>query len=732
MLNVCFKPGRFLAPESSGNLRKLQTIAQRLRVALTPFGICALIAASCTASRAAELPAGFIQETLADRLNAATAIAAAPDGRIFIAEQTGLLRLWKDGRLLPVSTLDLSQRVDTYWERGLIGVTLHPDFPRTPHLFILYVAKSPFPHHVVSRFVLNGDVAESERVLLEGDDQTTIGGKLVGAHQGGPLRFGADGTLYLAIGEQTARQPAQSLASLQGKVLRINADGSIPNDNPFAGQTDGTYRSIWAIGLRNPFGLAVQPKTGRIFVTDEGEASFEEVNEILPGANYGWPEAEGVSKNPRFKNPLHAYPPLIGRSICGATFYPEHLEMAGAISAFPEKWRGKFFFSDWAAHWVKALDPNAPDNVMTFGRGFNGPVAVEVAPDGSLLVLNRGTIWRDNKQFAPNTGSLIRIRYTGDTGALTRRTDLSPVPQTLRATGLFASLSPLVPREAFIQFEINAPPWQPGARAIRWISIPAGKRISISADGDWRFPAGAVVVQHYQLAEPEQSAGTPFETHVFWFNGPRSARAAAYRWATDASEAAVVPETELAPLPHRKRHWFSPGIEENLNLDTVVAGFVLPMNTRQLSRDLPEPVFGRPINQLALWSERGWLDPSVPRNELPRLAPLDEIAAPAELRVRSYLDVNCSACHRPGGFARSAFDARFGTALAQQGLINGELIAGDLGIAGARVIVPGSPEKSVLYQRLKRNDFFRMPPGSTTDEPTPLLPVLDQWIRSLP
>jgi hypothetical protein len=161
---------------------------------------------------------------------------------------------------------------------------------------------------------------------------------------------------------------------------------------------------------------------------------------------------------------------------------------------------------------------------------------------------------------------------------------------------------------------------------------------------------------------------------------------------------------------------------------------VLPLNTRQLNRDVAEPASGRLINQLALWSERRWLDPPLPQNEIPmlsRLASLDENGAPAELRVRSYLDVNCAACHRPGGFARSAFDARFATPLAQQALINGQLIAGDLGIAGARVIVPGSPEKSVLYQRLKRNDFFRMPPGATTDEPTPLLPVLDQWIRSL-
>jgi glucose/arabinose dehydrogenase len=686
--------------------------------------------------RSAELPEGFVEETLADHLNAATAIAVAPDGRIFVAEQTGLLRLWKDGRLIPDHALDLSQRVDTYWERGLIGVTLPPDFPRTPQLFIVYVARSPFPHHVISSFAINGDVVDpsSERVLLEGDDQTKIGGKLSAGHQGGPIRFGKDGKLYIAIGEQTARQPSQSLQSLQGKVLRINRDGSIPDDNPFVSEATGKYRSIWAIGLRNPFGLGVQPETGRVFVTDVGETSFEEVNEIFRGANYGWPFAEGISNNARFKDPLHAYAPFIGRSICGAAFYPNDLAH-DETAAFPKKWRGKFFFADWAAHWVNALDPNAPETVLTFGRGFNGPVALEIMPDGALLVLNRGTIWRDNKQFVANTGSLVRIRYVGDDRATKRRTSDALPPPTLAATGLFVSLSPLAPDPRFLAFEINAPPWQPGVQATRWITVPVGKQIAISADGECQFPPGAIIIEHYQqLAAGAGTIGPSFETHLFWCKGGRVARAAAYRWASDARDATLVSESQLVTLPGSKRHWFSPGSLENLNLDSpVVVGFLLPVSARQLNREITERTSNRRINQLALWSERGWLDSALlARNEEgPRLAALDDQTVSAGLRVRSYLDVHCAMCHRPGGLSRSAFDARFITPLDRQRLLNEPLIAGDLGIAEARVIVPDSPERSVLYQRVKRNDFFHMPPGETTDEPSPLLPVLEQWIRDL-
>src|SRR4030095_12655090 len=199
--------------------------------------------------RAVEVPDGFSVETLATNLNAATTFTVTPDGRILIADQTGPLRMWKNGGLRPAPVLDLSERLDTFWERGLVGVVLHPDFPHTPHLFVTYVAKSPFPHHVISRFTIVGDRADisSERVLLEGDDQTKNEGKLPWGHQGGPMCFGTDGKLYLGIGEQTARTPAQSLESILGKILRINPDGTIPEDNPFFAPTTATYRAIWAL-----------------------------------------------------------------------------------------------------------------------------------------------------------------------------------------------------------------------------------------------------------------------------------------------------------------------------------------------------------------------------------------------------------------------------------------------------------------------------------------------------
>ena len=269
---------------------------------------------------AVEVPHGFETEFLATNLNAVTAIAPSQDGRIFIADQTGKLLVWRNGSVLEQPVLTL--HVTDYWERGLIGLALHPEFPRVPQIFVLYVTDRPFVHHVLSRFALKGDAADlaSEQVLFEGDDQGKLGGTIPAGHQGGPLRFGPDGRIYVGIGEQTAGEPSQRLNTLQGKILRLNTDGSIPSDNPFFTSAAGKYRAIYAYGIRNPFGLAIQPETRRIFFTDVGGSAFEEVNELIAGANYGWPLAEGFSTNSTFKQPLHAYSPLIGESIIGGVF----------------------------------------------------------------------------------------------------------------------------------------------------------------------------------------------------------------------------------------------------------------------------------------------------------------------------------------------------------------------------------------------------------------------------
>ena len=347
-----------------------------------------------------KLPPGFEVRTIATGLTGCTAMEALADGRLLLCEQTGALRVVKDGKLLETPFVQLP--VDTFWERGLIGVTVDPDFPITPHVYVCYVAKEPYPHHVISRFTAEGDVAAagSEKILLTGDDQRKLGGKVPGGHQGGALHFGRDGKLYIAIGEQTAETPAQRLDTFQGKILRINPDGTIPVDNPFVNETAGKYRAIWALGLRNPFTFAVRPGTGELFINDVG-GKFEEINRGVAGANYGWPAIEhGPTQDSRYRGPAFSYPQA---SIAGGEFCP-------SASPWPASWRGRYCFADFVHGWIKSLDPDRPEQADTFASGLSRPVDLRFGASGSLYVLLRNA-WVIDDKFQPGTSALLEIAH---------------------------------------------------------------------------------------------------------------------------------------------------------------------------------------------------------------------------------------------------------------------------------------------------------------------------------
>jgi acetyl esterase len=353
------------------------------------------------------LPPSFSSDRVASGITGATAMAIASDGRVFICEQTGALRVVKCGALLQRPFVSLE--VDSHWERGLIGVALDPRFDENGHIFICYVTPRPYVHHRISRFTARGDVAVpgSEVVLFEGDDQTKLGGSVPAGHQGGAIHFGKDGKLYVALGEQTAGMPAQAMTTLQGKLLRLNPDGSIPVDNPFYRTAQGKYRAIWALGLRNPFTFAVQPDTGRIMVNDVGQDRWEEVNEGFAGANYGWPLTEGPTTDPRFRGPIHHYAVA---SIAGGAFAP-----TGATAGFPRHYQGKYFFMDFVRGWINVLDPDHPEQVEAFAAGLTRPVDLAFGPDGELYVLQRDA-WVVDDHFRAGTGSLLRIRAQPGSG----------------------------------------------------------------------------------------------------------------------------------------------------------------------------------------------------------------------------------------------------------------------------------------------------------------------------
>ena len=354
---------------------------------------------------AAKLPTGFIEERIAENLDPTT-MAFAPDGRIFIAEKNGRIRIVENGILLEDPFLEIE--VDNFNERGLGGLAFHPNYDQNNWVYITYTVPGE-NHNRISRFTANGNYAlpESEVILLE---LPPLSGTI---HNGGALAFGADGKLYAAIGDGSNAPSAQNLNSLLGKFIRINDDGTIPEDNPFYNVLLGDNRAIFAYGFRNPFTFAIQPETGRIFANEVGSEFYEEVNHIQAGKNYGWDQFEGYYSGNNapedYQDPLYAYSHNIGCATIGATFYNP------ALATFPPEYHGKYFFGDYCEGYIKVLDPETGVIQETFARDINRPIALLVAPNGDMYYLDRPGI--GDGSMLDNTSSsgssLWRISYDG-------------------------------------------------------------------------------------------------------------------------------------------------------------------------------------------------------------------------------------------------------------------------------------------------------------------------------
>ncbi len=378
---------------------------------------------TCIASlTAATLPANFTETQIAG-VSAPTAMEIAPDGRIFVCEQTGALRVIKNGAVLPTPFMTLN--VDPSGERGLLGIAFDPNFSSNHFLYVYYTVPSVPRHNRVSRFTANGDVVVpgSETILLELNS-------LTGAtnHNGGAIHFGPDGKLYIATGENATTSNSQTLSNMLGKVLRINADGSIPTDNPFFGQTTGNNRSIWALGLRNPFTFAFQPGTGRMFINDVGQSTWEEINDGIAGSNYGWSITEGPTNDPNFRSPLfvygHGFSATTGCAIAGGAFYNP------LVVQFPSSFVGKYFFADLCSGWIRVFNP-ATGTAEPFASGISQPVDLKVGADGSLYYLSIGS------------GSVFQVKFNSPQGS-------KPIIATEANTDIAIALdSPTMLRDPF-------------------------------------------------------------------------------------------------------------------------------------------------------------------------------------------------------------------------------------------------------------------------------------------
>ncbi len=431
--------------------------ATRWRLAPAVLLVLPLLPGSAGATT---LPAGFGQELVASGFSAPTSFAFLPDGRILVAEKSGLVRIVKNGAVLATPFIDIRDRVNDYWDRGLLGIAADPDFAVNGFVYLLYTYENdPAQWNGsktarLTRVTAFGDTASpaSEVVILGTTVGSTCHGLPVGtdcipsespSHTVGAIRFAGDGTMFVTTGDAAEFNfvsddalRAQDIDSLAGKLLHITTGGQGVPGNPFWNGDPSANRSkVWAFGFRNPYRFNLRPGTNMPYVGDVGWAAWEEVDVGAPGANMGWPCYEG----PDVQDGYATYPvcqslyalgagavqaPLVTYShggasaaVTGGPFY--------SGSAYPAEFQGAYFYGDYAQNWLRVLHVDASDQlvggVTDFGTELDGPVAIEMSRDGRLYYL------------AINAGELRRISYTaGDT------------PPTAKATGSPTSgLAPL-------------------------------------------------------------------------------------------------------------------------------------------------------------------------------------------------------------------------------------------------------------------------------------------------
>jgi uncharacterized repeat protein (TIGR03806 family) len=315
-----------------------------------------------------------------------------------------------------------------------------------------------------------------------------------------------------------------------------------------------------------------------------------------------------------------------------------------------------------------------------------------------------------------------------------------PMPRLLSETGAFGDVRQLRPIRALIPYDLIVAFWSDGAVKSRWAAIP-NQKVKFSTTGEWQFPAGTVFVKHFELPVDEENPNVRrrLETRLLVRDSAGGVYGVTYKWRADESDAellsgSVTEDIAIRTTSGEVRHqtWYYPSRKDCLTCHTAGAGGVLGVKTRQMNHDLAYPG-GVTDNELRTWNHLGLFDPALKLQDLSAFATLaaaDDVTRSLEDRARSYLDANCSHCHRPGGTV-AYFDARYTTPLNDQGLINGPVLI-DQGIDRPRIISPHDTWRSIAYMRVSTNGDIRMPPLARETIDDKGVALLGEWINSLP
>ena len=364
----------------------------------------------------------FSDTAVVQGLSSVTDFAFLPDGRMLVLEKAGRVLVAPVGGGTPTLALDIISAVDDGFEKGLLGVCLHPGFATNGYIFLYYTTNTP--RNRISRFTLSGNTINplTEVVILDNIEATN------GNHNGGTILIGPDGKLWAAPGDSgTGGAKAQILLAtspsrFNGKVLRMELDGSPAAGNPFLADSTIEPR-IWAYGFRNPFRFSFRPSNGSIYIGDVGQSTREELDVGVAGGNFGWPYMEGAIQQPGGPGPCPAtttcIPPVfdyvrtVGTTITGGAFVTGN--------AYPPSLQNRYVFGDYGADWIRNLEFDS-NNALVGGlqdlaTGAEGPVAFHEGPDGYLYyaAIKSGKIYRVN--YGKNFYTVSPCRVVDTRGA---------------------------------------------------------------------------------------------------------------------------------------------------------------------------------------------------------------------------------------------------------------------------------------------------------------------------
>ncbi|WP_426751510.1 PQQ-dependent sugar dehydrogenase [Myxococcus sp. Y35] len=642
--------------------------------------------------------------------------APGDNRRIYVVERGGRVRVF-DSSVTPVTSsvfADLSGRVNTeHDETGLLGMAFHPNFATNGQVFLSYVGNNEMGglrSYIVRYRSADGgatlDPASAE-LVLEQDQPFSF-------HNGGHLAFGPDGFLYFAFGDGGGRmdpnRTAQNPNELFGKMLRLDVDSArpyaIPPTNPYA--TAGGRKEIYASGFRNPWRWSFDRATGALWLGDVGEKLLEEIDRVELGGNYGWSVLEGTEcvrgagcDTTGLTPPVATYGRAEGVSVTGGYVY-----RGTAVPTLV----GKYVFGDFGAGRVWTLPGDAQPGggakpELLFSTALSISSFAELN-DGELLVVD----------FAG--GGLHRIKASLPA---TPPPGGSSFPALLSATGCADPADVKLPSAGLIPYDVNAPLWSDGAQKERFIGVPDGTSMTVGPEGVLDAPPGTVAVKTFALG------GRLVETRLFMRHPDGVWAGYSYEW-NDAGTDAVLLETGKVKTVGTQT-WTFPSRGECMQCHTAAAGFLLGLEVAQLNRNFKYPG-GRLASQLGTLSHIGVLTLPAPPEQLPRM-PAYNGPEPVEARAKAYLHVNCAVCHRPNGLGRGESDMRYATPVAGMKVCGVAPQHGDLGEAGAMLVAPGAPTKSMVSRRMHTLATARMPPLATAVVDTEGTALVDAWITSL-